>query len=483
MTKIFKYIALGTLGCTLSLTKVFGFALLGPFDTWQTPELNYQLPGAVQDVFLITDLGGPQDLGEEYRWTVPVFYYGVDASFLNYFGLRGKQEVDKAVAILNAIPNYSSLSETLSEYPLESDRMNYQAAALGLYDMKSMALSTTVELLGVANPERYVWTLRGRDDGGAARPQFTYYVINRNFDPVTWEPSRYVNGVLYTFRIMVQFGADDRSDAQEQLVDPSAQGWNSVAGAFQSVFYPGAGAYYNGLTRDDIGGLRYIYRKNNYNVDGLGADVLAGLGGTGGSPWSPVTTNTGPTNVVSPNNILRQGVDRIEFVFKGADTLLGTFYTANTNRFSSVYLTNGIPITQSLSRVTSSVDLLYYAYGTSGGTSGDTADSFGFRGLVEFVNSQELPPEGNGTTVTIGGLNGPGFMLTPDVGSTNFAASVGFFKSGPSGTASGGFFVDESTLSPNARWGSFDGTTNAPVVYPSGTSIKDIENQVLGGSN
>ena len=28
-------------------------------------------------------------------------------------------------------------------------------------------------------------------------------------------------------------------------------------------------------------------------------------------------------------------------------------------------------------------------------------------------------------------------------------------------------------------WGSFDGTTNAPVVYPTGTSIYNLENQVL----
>src|SRR5207249_7516544 len=28
-------------------------------------------------------------------------------------------------------------------------------------------------------------------------------------------------------------------------------------------------------------------------------------------------------------------------------------------------------------------------------------------------------------------------------------------------------------------WGSFDGSTNAPIVYPQGTSIMDLENQVL----
>jgi len=30
-------------------------------------------------------------------------------------------------------------------------------------------------------------------------------------------------------------------------------------------------------------------------------------------------------------------------------------------------------------------------------------------------------------------------------------------------------------------WGSFDGSTNEPVVYPVGTSIYQVEAQVLGG--
>jgi hypothetical protein len=41
-------------------------------------------------------------------------------------------------------------------------------------------------------------------------------------------------------------------------------------------------------------------------------------------------------------------------------------------------------------------------------------------------------------------------------------------------------FLDEVGKStPLFLWGSFDGTTNPPVVYPSGTSIINLENQVL----
>jgi len=39
--------------------------------------------------------------------------------------------------------------------------------------------------------------------------------------------------------------------------------------------------------------------------------------------------------------------------------------------------------------------------------------------------------------------------------------------------------LSESTARTNWIWGSFDGTTNAPVVYPSGSSIVNLEAQIL----
>jgi hypothetical protein len=39
--------------------------------------------------------------------------------------------------------------------------------------------------------------------------------------------------------------------------------------------------------------------------------------------------------------------------------------------------------------------------------------------------------------------------------------------------------VNETTQTPGVAWASFDGTTNDPVVYPNGTSIQNIENQIL----
>jgi hypothetical protein len=46
------------------------------------------------------------------------------------------------------------------------------------------------------------------------------------------------------------------------------------------------------------------------------------------------------------------------------------------------------------------------------------------------------------------------------------------------GIIGGGSFG--TAQSPELIWGSFDGTTNDPIVYPNGASVTQLENQVLG---
>src|SRR5206468_769402 len=81
----------------------------------------------------------PHNLGEEYRWSVPILYYTYDPSFLDYFGAVGAAQVDSAFAILNNLTNVSSYSTELSEFPLDEARVNYTARALHLFDLKSAA--------------------------------------------------------------------------------------------------------------------------------------------------------------------------------------------------------------------------------------------------------------------------------------------------------------------------------------------------------
>jgi hypothetical protein len=42
-------------------------------------------------------------------------------------------------------------------------------------------------------------------------------------------------------------------------------------------------------------------------------------------------------------------------------------------------------------------------------------------------------------------------------------------------------YLDLGTRIQLFSWGSFDGTTNAPIVYPTGSSLSLLEEQVLSG--
>ena len=126
------------------------FSLLGPYaiaggNVWQVERIGYNLPG---------DTGGPMSAaaGEEYRWNTPHIFYAYDASFLNFFGSRGVEEVEKAIKILNDLPSASRLN--VDDYPMTAERVNFRAAALGIADLKSWTLSTLLEEMGLASPNR-----------------------------------------------------------------------------------------------------------------------------------------------------------------------------------------------------------------------------------------------------------------------------------------------------------------------------------------
>src|SRR5262249_15032810 len=70
------------------------------------------------------------------------------------------------------------------------------------------------------------------------------------------------------------------------------------------------------------------------------------------------------------------------------------------------------------------------------------------------------------------GLNGPGTLPGP--------VTLTFNKLGTVRVNMGPAFIDEAGASLDFTWGSFDGTTNAPIIYPSGTSIMNLEAQILG---
>src|SRR6185437_7408925 len=100
----------------------WGFSLAGPVgnggDGWQVQNIGYGPP---------SDVVAPKNLGEEYRFNIPVMYYTYDANFHDYFGPQGASSVDGAFAILNAMTNVDNYGKQLPEFPVESRSQNYSA--------------------------------------------------------------------------------------------------------------------------------------------------------------------------------------------------------------------------------------------------------------------------------------------------------------------------------------------------------------------
>jgi hypothetical protein len=228
-------------------------------DAWQTPSIGYGLP---------FDVNAPKNIGQAYRHNTTNMYYACDDNFTGYFDANnttnGTAAVDAAFAILNGLTNVDQYSSQLSEFPLNSLKYNYSAQALGLTDLKSAALYFTLEQLGLADPQRYVWTLHDEylPSGGTCPLDEEFVVIQRNLDPVSKVYSSYINGTLYTYVIEQACNPPVPPDALAvpSPVDPLADAYTAVAGLGDNLV---DGSFYTGLTRDDVGGLRYLLSTNN----------------------------------------------------------------------------------------------------------------------------------------------------------------------------------------------------------------------------
>src|SRR5262249_45634876 len=56
---------------------------------------------------------------------------------------------------------------------------------------------------------------------------------------------------------------------------------------------------------------------------------------------------------------------------------------------------------------------------------------------------------------------------------------ITYNKVGPLNINRGPFLLTEASAGSNFMWGVFDATTNVPVIFPTGTDIGALENQVL----
>jgi hypothetical protein len=462
----------------LTAPQVGAFSLLGPYSAWQTSDIGYDLPAITGQ-----ENGGPRLRGDEYRLSTPVVTFGFDGSFVEYFGAPGMQAVQDAFATFSGLTNFSSMSANLGEYPLKADGVNPLAQTLGLIDLKTTVMASTLEALGLTAPDRWIWSIRARFVPPSGIPQ--YSVANLNFDPATGLPSRYVNGTLYSYVIREIFdnaGAVVGYDAREIPVDAAAPtiALASLIRNDSEEVRDGRllratgvlGRYFTGLTRDDIGGLRYIYRSENLNYEAAPAGSVRGSGTVStigssaslDSPWSIVGgTSTIGTNAVGTGGIgnvrqlvnlgVRAGVDHIRFIRVDLDPILRVSPAPVVVSYPELVISNGLVISQIVVRTNARPDYLISAADVG------VVEEQPVEALVEnmtFLN--------NGSTLT-GNAEGPG-NIEPVFG-------IQFSKLGLYNLNSGN--SDEQDGFRGFLWSSFDGSTNAPTVYPVGTRLEDLQ--------
>jgi hypothetical protein len=449
MRMLSKFVGTVLVGA-LAVAELSAFVLHGPGDAegsatkaWQNPSANgswgigYALTG---------DIGGPVFREEAYRWNVPFITYAFDESFRSFFGEDGIRAVEAAFAVFNDLPAASQMSEDLSEFPLTTLRRNYEAAQLGLSDIKSVTMTILLEQMGLTEANRWVWALHGRE---VVSPTVTEYeVIQYNYDPVTREKTPYVNETLFTYAVQ-EYPApgQDRpfADAVEVAIpDPLAINWpvTSFAGAV-------AGNFFTGLSRDDVGGLRFLLHPRN-----IVAETLLPGSTPGPRGWTPFvgtnffnTNNVGGTNVGGTNittAAYRGGVNKIRFRKIPYDPLsFRSFTNSYTERVYNP--ATGESLKQSVLRPILNPDIIFTV---------EDIDEFVFfrTSTASWINNDALTPAAN--------LGGPGIIQGPITISFNMLAPA-LLNDTP------GFATEALAIPFLNAWASYDGTTNAPIVFPS----------------
>jgi hypothetical protein len=454
MLRILKNIICAMLGLA-AIQHASGFVNTGPAQAFEIPALDYITQYWYDD----TEMGAPQNFDEGSRLNVPILTYAYDATFLEFFGTQGVAAVDAAMAEMNKLPAASSvkLSNFLTQ---DNEAINYTAQAIGLMDMKSMVMTLMLEHMGLMG-EIHVWGLRAAAPLPSTTCEFEYIVLNWNWDPVTYNPTAYVNGVLYSYSILN--GCPIGVAVADAIVYPAdlAQGANftfTAVATHQSLL---PGGFYLGVTRDDIGGLAYLYRKNNYAYEILDSNSIAG--GFSSSSWSPVSTLV--TNAATNGGLagLFGGVEKITYVKVKYDSLLGTNFTPLLYNYTIPFITNGVLQTLHVTRTVTRPDIVFAAADLS---SAPAVYPFIYNGLSRsftFIPSGYVSAAAGGVTASV---------ISPQELVIFNNLSPIYIDENPS-------FLDEPTSTEEIVWGSFDGSTNAPIVFPNGTSLNGLMEELF----
>ncbi len=476
-TSILRHLkrSLGLALACVAIQSAPAFSVFGPAESWQVPTLDYvtryyyPAPGLGSGD---SEIGAPKNYNAGSRINTPIVTYGFDITFLTYFGQKGVAAVNSAMAVLNALP--ASSAANLSSFIMQGNQqINYTAQALDLTDLKSTVLTLMVEHMGLIG-ETHVWDLHARIPLTSPTPcMFDYAVINRSFDPATFQPSSYVNGVNYTWQIWdgcpvgisvadaIEFPADGASAAEVTFT------------AVATRYGLEAGGYYLGLTYDDMGGLKYLYSKNNFAYEAL--DPTAAVSSFGNSSWDPVSTNgaaigAGGVLAAGVSNFVGflGGVEKVTYIQLPTDSIQGGGFTPRTFSYNIPWLTNGGIQSLHVTRTVTTPDIVFSAADLFGNT---TTAPFSY---VEYARGFNFIA--SGAAIVNNGVV-PEVISPQETITFNNVTSFAINQT-PS-------FLDGETVvaDPVLLWGSFDGTTNAPIVYPSGTGVSGLIAELFNGSS
>jgi hypothetical protein len=166
----------------------------------------------------------------------------------------------------------------------------------------------------------------------------------------------------------------------------------------------------------------------------------------------------------SSGPILRRGIQKIQFARANFDSLLGQFFQPVTNDYSVMVISNSQPGIQNFQRVITQPDILFTATDFAPGPAAGPAD-------FPVPSSRSISFSADPASA-YPGQAGPGLINTP--------TTITYDKVGPLFENIGTSFLSGNNFDAEAFiWASFDGSTNDPVVYPNGTSIQNLENEVL----
>jgi hypothetical protein len=393
----------------LTAKKTNAFVLIGPMEV-------SELASSGVDFNYTDDLGGPKDLKRFFRWNIPMLTYAFDASFMQYFGLEGREAVKEAFTAVNDFfsnSDYDGVSALeLTKHGFRSNYnttwINQTALNAQIIDIKSLTLGLLVNQLGLGNPHRYAFGNHAMSTNTTGT-QINFNVRLRNYDPITERPSSYINNVNYSYRLVHDAPPSagvttlpSFADMEEFTTDTSGNAWTAVTGIVDAFYgntaiywtdQPslfGFGVYYDGLnamggqyqprhalTYDDAGGLKYLYRTNNFVYEGLDPNVAliipanflptfaipvfpngsariypdpTGLSGAyiprrnagiiPGLPINSVLPAQAPPALIDV--ALRGGINKIQFQEQPFDSFLGITFTATNHTWTDTFVsTNG----------------------------------------------------------------------------------------------------------------------------------------------